>query len=129
REVAIEIRSFSKSAGFTGLRCSYSVIPKHLRASLGGQETSFHSFWKRRQDMKFGSVPYPIQKCAAAVYSPEGQKEVKERLGIYQSQALFLLDGLKSMGFTAYGGIDAPYVWCKTPENMSSWQFFTLLLE
>lgn len=129
REVAIEIRSFSKSAGFTGLRCSYSVIPKNLRAHLGGRETPLHAYWKRRQDMKFGSVPYPIQKCAAAIYSPEGQAEVKERLRVYQEQARFLLDGLKSLGFTAYGGIDAPYVWCKTPKNMGSWEFFTCLLE
>lgn len=129
REVAIEIRSFSKSAGFTGLRCSYSVIPKNLSATLDGEEASIHSYWKRRQDMKFGSVPYPIQKCAAAVYSPEGQAEVKERLRIYQEQARFILDGLKSMGFKVFGGIDSPYIWCKTPRNLSSWDFFNLLLE
>lgn len=129
REVAIEIRSFSKSAGFTGLRCSYSVVPKNLRASLNGRETTLHSYWKRRQDMKFGSVPYPIQKCAAAIYSPEGQAEVKERLGIYKEQARFLLDGLKSLGFTVFGGIDAPYVWCKTPNAIGSWDFFNHLLQ
>ncbi len=129
REVAIEIRSFSKSAGFTGLRCSYTVIPKTLLATLNGRETSLHSYWKRRQDLKFGGVPYPIQKCAAAIYSPEGQTEVKERIRIYQEQTQFLLEGLKKIGLTVFGGINAPYIWCKTPQNMSSWDFFNYLLE
>ncbi len=129
REVAIEIRSFSKSAGFTGLRCSYSIIPKNLRATLAGKEISVHSLWRRRQDMKFGGVPYPIQKCAAAMYSPEGQVEVKETIQTYQERARFLYNGLKSMGFAVYGGIDAPYVWCKTPAGLSSWEYFDQLLE
>ncbi len=129
REVAIEIRSFSKSAGFTGLRCSYSIIPKNLRAKLNGKDVSIHSIWRRRQDMKFGGVPYPIQKCAAAMYSPEGQTELKEMIQVYKERARFLYDGLKSIGFTVYGGMDAPYVWCKTPSGRTSWEFFDHLLE
>jgi len=129
REVAIEIRSFSKSAGFTGLRCSWSVIPKNLSAALNDRQVSIHPFWQRRQMMKFGGVPYPVQKCAAALYSPQGQAEFKERIRGYRQQALFLLEGLKRLGLTVFGGIDAPYVWCKTPGGLSSWEFFDRLLE
>jgi LL-diaminopimelate aminotransferase len=125
KEVAIEIRSFSKTAGFTGLRCSYSVIPKELRV----QDTALHSLWRRRHDTKFGGVPYPVQKCAAAVYTPEGQKEVQGLVQAYKDRASFLCEGLKKLGMTVYGGQDAPYVWCKAPGSLTSWQFFDNLLE
>ncbi|MBF8263619.1 MAG: dapL [Parachlamydiales bacterium] len=128
KEVAIEVRSFSKTAGFTGLRCSYTVVPKELRANLNGSDVSLHSLWRRRHDTKFGGVPYPIQKCAAAFYSPEGNREVKEIIYMYQERARFLVEGLRKIGLTAYGGRDAPYIWCKAPCSMTSWQFFDDLL-
>jgi LL-diaminopimelate aminotransferase len=129
KEVAIEIRSFSKSAGFTGLRCSYTVIPKELRLILDGSDVSLHSLWRRRHETRFGGVPYPIQKCAAAIYSPEGRKEVAAIIQIYKDRARFLLEGLKKIGMTVYGGHDSPYIWCKTPRSLSSWDFFNHLLE
>ena len=125
KEVAIEIRSFSKSAGFTGLRCSYSIVPKELRV----QDTSLHSLWRRRHDTKFGGVPYPVQKCAASIYTPEGHKEVQGIIQMYKDRARFLLEGLKKLKLTVFGGVDAPYVWCKAPQSLTSWQFFDLLLE
>lgn len=129
KEVAIEVRSFSKTAGFTGLRCSYTVVPYTLKVFDFGSFQSLHSFWKRRHDAKFGGVAYPIQKAAAAVYTPEGQKETKERIGIYMDRARFLLDGLLACGLKTYGGVDSPYLWCKTPPKVSSWDFFDLLLD
>ena len=128
-EVAIEIRSFSKTAGFTGLRCSYTVVPHALKIFDFGSLQSLHAFWKRRHDTKFGGVAYPIQKTAAAIYTPEGQKEVKKRIGIYSERARFLLNGLLSLGIKAYGGIDSPYLWCKTPAKINSWNFFDILLK
>ena len=129
KEVAIEIRSFSKNAGFTGLRCSYTIVPKELHASIDGKEVSLHSLWRRRHETRFGGVPYPIQKCAAAIYTPEGQKEIKEMIQTYKDRARFLSDGLKKFGFTIYGGQNAPYIWCKTPRSMGSWDFFDHLLK
>ena len=125
KEIAIEIRSFSKSAGFTGLRCSYSVIPKELRV----QDTSLHALWRRRHDTKFGGVPYPVQKCAASIYTPEGQKEVKDIIQMYKDRSHFFFEGLKKLGYTVFGGVDAPYIWCKAPNSLSSWEFFDQLLE
>lgn len=129
KEVAIEIRSFSKTAGFTGLRCSYTVVPKELSISHGENTISLHSLWRRRHDTKFGGVPYPVQRCAAAIYSSSGKKEVDELLQLYRDRARFLLEGLKKLGFVVYGGKDAPYLWCKTPRSLTSWQFFDQLLE
>ena len=129
KEVAIEIRSFSKTAGFAGLRCSYMVIPKELRASLGGKEVSLHRLYRRLCETKSGGVSYPIQKCAAAVYTPEGQKEVNGILDNYKNCARFLLEGLQKLGWTVFGGVNSPYIWCKTQNNLSSWDFFNLLLE
>ena len=120
REVALEVRSFSKTAGFTGLRCSYLVVPK---------ETSLHAAWLRRTDAKFGGVSYPVQKCAAAIYTPEGSKEVQEIITNYRERTQFLLSGLKKLGYTLYGGTDSPYLFCKTPQGLTSWQFFDHLLE
>lgn len=119
KEVAIEVRSFSKTAGFTGLRCSYTIVPK---------ETALHAAWARRTDAKFGGVSYPVQKCAAAIYTPEGRREVQQTVAGYKERSLFLLEGLKKLGYTVYGGTDSPYLFCKTPEGLTSWQFFDRLL-
>ena len=129
KEVAIEIRSFSKSAAFSGLRCSYTVIPKELRAMFNGNEISLHSLWRRRHETRFGGVPYPIQKCAAAIYTPEGQKEIQGMIQTYKDRTRFLFEGLKKIGLTVYGGQNAPYIWCKTPQSLTSWQFFDQILE
>lgn len=122
KEVAIEMRSFSKMAGFTGLRCAYMVIPKELHTPL-------HPLWVRRVNSKSNGVAYPIQKGALAYYSPEGQRETRAQIAIYQVAAKILREGLKKLGFSIYGGENAPYIWWETPAPHSSWQFFDLLLE
>ncbi len=129
KEVAIEIRSFSKSAGFTGLRCSYTVVPFELKLRDAGAIHSLHSLWKRRVETKSNGVSYPIQRAAAALYTPLGQKAMRETVQSYIERAQFLRDGLKQLGYTVYGGIDSPYVWCKTPPKVTSWEFFDFLLE
>ena len=129
KEAAIEIRSFSKSAGFTGLRCSYLTIPRQIKIRDVGKTHSLHSLWKRRCEMKSNGVSYPVQRAAASLYSPQGKKEKTEIIRSYSERARFLRDGLHHLGFTVYGGIDAPYVWCKAPAKMDSWQFFDSLLE
>lgn len=129
KEVAIEIRSFSKSAGFTGLRCSYTVVPHALKVLDAGSVHSLYHLWKRRCETKFNGVSYPVQKAAAALYSPNGQKETKELLKTYGERARFLKEGLEKLGYTVYGGVDAPYLWCKAPGKMTSWEFFEVLLE
>ena len=128
KEVAVEVRSFSKSAGFTGLRCSYTVIPRQLKIRDAGAIHSLHALWKRRHDTKFNGVAYPVQKAAAALYTPAGQKELKEALLSYAERTSAMREGLIGLGYTVYGGIDAPYIWCKTPERMKSWEFFDHLL-
>lgn len=128
KEVAIEVRSFSKSAGFTGLRCSYTVVPHELKVRDAGALHSLNALWRRRVDTKTNGVSYPIQRAAEALYTPEGQRALTERVRSYNERAKFLLDGLKKMGYPVYGGIDAPYVWCKTPPKISSWDFFDFLL-
>ena len=128
-EVAIEIRSFSKTAGFTGLRCSYTVVPKALKLLEGRQWISLYDLWKRRHDTKFNGVSYPVQKAAAAVYSKKGKEEVKALIDSYLEQATLLLKTLTKGGFKAYGGIDAPYLWVKAPAEATSWHFFDYLLE
>lgn len=125
KKVAIELRSFSKKGGFTNLRCAYHVIPKECLV----KGVSLHTLWKKRTNIKFGGVPYPIQKGAEALYSAKGQKELSLQLQEYQSQKTFLKNQLSNMGLNVYGGKDAPYIWCKTPKNLSSWEFFNLLLE
>ncbi len=122
---AIEFRSFSKTAGFTGTRCAYAVVPKALQR--GG--ASLNAMWNRRQCTKFNGVPYITQRGAEAVYSPEGKKQVKENLAYYQRNAKVIFDGLKSAGLTVSGGVNSPYIWCKTPDGMGSWQFFDMLLK
>jgi len=129
RDVAIEFRSFSKTAGFTGMRCAYTVVPRDLKArNESGELVSLHSLWNRRQSTKFNGVSYPIQKGAAAVFTPEGSAAVKETIAYYMENARIIREGLTSAGITVYGGIDAPYIWLKTPGSATSWEFFDRLL-
>lgn len=130
REVAIELRSFSKTAGFTGVRCGLIVIPKDLMGrKKDGGEHSIHSLWSRRHSTKFNGVSYPVQRGAAAVYSDDGKKQIAEQIAYYMNNAKLMREGLTEAGFEVYGGINAPYVWLKTPDGLSSWQFFDQLLE
>lgn len=122
---AIEFRSFSKTAGFTGVRCGYTVVPK----ALVRDGVSLNSLWSRRQATKFNGVSYITQKAAAATYSPEGRKQVEETIKFYLNNAKVIKEGLIAAGFTAYGGVNSPYVWLKTPDGMTSWEFFDFLLE
>ena len=125
RTCAIEFRSFSKTAGFTGTRCAYTVVPKAL--VRGG--VSLNSLWNRRQCTKFNGVPYVVQKGAAAVYSPEGHAQVRETISFYLNNAKVIREGLAGAGLTVSGGVNSPYVWAKTPDGMGSWEFFDLLLK
>lgn len=125
RTCAIEFRSFSKTAGFTGTRCAYTVVPK----TLVRQGVSLNSLWARRQATKMNGVSYVIQRAAEAVYSPEGQREVVEHIEYYRTNARIIREGLAKAGFEVFGGVNSPYVWMKTPEGLSSWEFFDLLLE
>lgn len=129
REVAIEFKSFSKTAGFTGTRCAFTVVPKELMGrSAAGEAVSLHALWFRRQSTKFNGVPYVIQKAAAAVYTPDGQKQVRDTIDFYMDNARIIRDGLAAIGLTVYGGRNAPYLWAKTPAGLGSWQFFDKLL-
>ena len=129
KEVAIEFRSFSKTAGFTGVRCAYTVVPKELKAyTKTGEEVSLNSLWNRRHGTKFNGVSYPVQRAAEAVYSEEGQKQIKENIAYYMNNAKIIKEGLKSAGYTVYGGISAPYIWLKVPDGLTSWEFFDKLL-
>ena len=129
REVAIEFRSFSKNAGFTGTRCAYTVIPKELMGKTkDGQEVSLNRLWNRRQTTKFNGTPYITQRGAAAIYTEEGQKQIKAMVGYYMENAKIIREGLAEAGLTFYGGVNAPYIWLKTPNNMDSWSFFDKLL-
>ena len=129
RRCAIEFRSFSKTAGFTGLRCGFTVVPRELMGrDSAGREVSLHQLWLRRQSTKFNGASYPIQRGAEALYTPEGHRQVMEIIAYYKENASMLLDGLSSIGLNAYGGVDSPYIWVKTPGGMTSWQFFDRLL-
>ena len=129
REVAIEFRSFSKTAGFTGTRCGYTVIPKAVKGlTKEGQRVEFNRLWNRRHTTKFNGTAYIIQRGAAAIYTPEGQRQVKELIGYYMENARIIREGLEAAGIEAYGGVNAPYIWLKTPNNMPSWDFFDKLL-
>lgn len=122
---AIELRSFSKNAGFTGTRLGFTVIPKDLKCG----DVSLNSLWARRHGTKFNGAPYIIQAAGAAVYTEEGMKQTKEQIDYYMNNARVIRDGLKEAGYLVSGGVNAPYIWLKTPENMTSWQFFDYLLE
>ena len=126
RECAIEIRSFSKNAGFTGVRLGYTVIPKDLKGENG---ESLHALWARRHGTKFNGAPYIVQKAGEAVQSEEGQRETREQIAYYMNNAKVIYEGLKSAGYIVSGGVNAPYIWLKTPDNMTSWEFFDYLLE
>ena len=129
REVAIEFRSYSKSAGFTGLRCAYTVVPKKLFGrDRVGNRYSLNKLWQRRQATKFNGVSYPVQKAAFSLYSEKGQLQMRNLIDYYMENAQIVLHTLKEIGFTCYGGENAPYIWIKTPENMESWTFFDFLL-
>jgi len=129
KEVAIEFRSFSKTAGFTGTRCAYTVVPKEVVAyTKNGEEHQLNKLWNRRQTTKFNGVPYVIQRAAEAVYTEEGQKQIKETIDYYMTNASIIWEGLKSIGLQVFGGVNAPYIWLKTPKGLSSWEFFDKLL-
>ena len=123
---AIELRSFSKNAGFTGLRLAYTVVPKALKDQNG---TSLNALWARRHGTKYNGAPYIVQRAGEAVYTPEGQAQVREMVGKYMKNASYILNGLKEAGYEVYGGVNSPYVWLRTPDQMTTWEFFDYLLE
>ena len=129
REVAIEFRSFSKTAGFTGTRCAYTVVPKELMGkNARGEPVSLNALWLRRQSTKFNGAPYVVQKAAAAVYAPEGQKQVRAVIDYYMENARIIRQGVEAAGLTVYGARNAPYIWVKTPPGLGSWDFFDKVL-
>lgn len=129
KEVAIEFRSFSKTAGFTGTRCAYTVIPKALVGyTKSGEKIALNKLWNRRHTTKFNGVPYIIQRGAEACFSAEGKKQVKATIDYYLNNAKIIREGLTVQGLKVYGGVNSPYIWVKTPDGMSSWQFFDHLL-
>ena len=125
RTCAIELRSFSKNAGFTGTRLGFTVVPKDLKAG----DVALHSLWARRHGTKFNGAPYIVQAAGDAVYSDEGKAQTKAQIAYYMNNAKVISQGLKDAGYTVSGGVNAPYIWLKTPNNMSSWDFFDYLLE
>ena len=125
KNCAIEFRSYSKTAGFTGVRCAYTVIPKELKRN----GVSLNNLWARRQATKFNGVSYITQRAAEAVYSEEGHREVREVIRYYQRNARAIVQGLRGAGFQAWGGVNSPYIWLKTPDDLTSWAFFDQLLE
>ncbi len=133
RRCAIEFRSFSKTAGFTGLRCGYLVIPKEVMGiAEDGAKVPLHQLWNRRHSTKFNGTPYIVQRAAEAVYSPEGQRQIMENIGYYHENARIMKEALEEAGIPAYGGVNGPYVWMRTmgPEGfLSSWEFFDRLLD
>ncbi len=129
-EVAIEFRSFSKKAGFTGTRCGYTVIPKVLSAKTeGGDDKSLHALWSRRHSTKFNGASYPVQKAAAAIFTEEGKKEVQDIIDYYMENARIMRESLSAMGFAVYGGVNAPYVWVMKEGGKSSWDLFDEFLQ
>lgn len=125
RTCAIELRSFSKNAGFTGVRLGFTVIPKDLKCG----DVSLHSLWARRHGTKYNGAPYIVQRAGAAVYSEEGKAQIRQQVAYYMNNAKYILEGLKSAGYTVSGGVNAPYIWLKAPDGMTSWEFFDYLLE
>ena len=129
KDCAIEFRSFSKNAGFTGIRCAFTVIPKSLKGKAGSEDIELWYLWNRRQSTKFNGVSYIVQRGAEAVYSSHGQSQIKRLVSFYMDNAQIIKSSLTSAGFEVFGAINAPYAWIKTPKNMSSWDFFDFLLE
>ena len=129
KEVAIEFRSYSKTAGFTGMRCAFIVVPKELKGyTKAGEEVSINKLWNRRHCTKFNGVSYIVQRAAEAVYTEEGRKQIKENIDYYKENAKIIKQGLEEVGYTVYGGVNSPYVWLKLPDGMKSWDFFDKLL-
>ncbi len=129
KDCAIEFRSFSKHAGFTGIRCGYTVVPKGLKGRNDkGEEVSIHAMWNRRHCTKFNGVSYPVQRAAEAVFSEQGKAECQELINYYMENAKIIGAALREMGIEVYGGENAPYIWLKAPNNMGSWEFFDFLL-
>lgn len=129
KRCAIEFRSFSKTAGFTGVRCALTVVPEELVAhTISGELVHLNRLWNRRQTTKFNGVSYPVQKAAAAVYNEQGWKETRETIDFYMENARIILDGLASAGLAVFGGVNAPYIWLKAPDGLASWDFFDKLL-
>ena len=122
---AIELRSFSKNAGFTGLRLGYTVVPKELIRD----GASLHDMWARRHGTKFNGAPYIVQRAGEAVYTQEGRAQILEQIGYYRGNATVIREGLTDAGYTVYGGVNSPYLWLCTPDGMTSWEFFDDLLE
>ena len=125
KSCAIELKSFSKNAGFTGVRLGYTVVPKELKCG----NVSLHDMWARRHGTKFNGAPYIVQRAGEAVYSAVGKAQLKDQVGYYMKNAKTIKEGLKDAGYEVYGGVNAPYIWLKTPEKMTSWDFFDYLLE
>ena len=125
RTCAIELKSFSKNAGFTGVRLGYAVVPKDLKCG----DVSLHQMWARRHGTKFNGAPYIVQRAGEAVYSEAGKAQLKEQVAYYMKNAAAIKGGLQDAGFEVFGGVNAPYIWLKTPEQMTSWEFFDYLLE
>lgn len=129
RECAIEFKSYSKNAGFTGTRCAYTVVPRELVAyDDEGVEHDLNSLWNRRQTTKFNGVSYPVQRAAQAIYTPQGKKEIQENIDYYMANARIIRESLEEIGLTIFGGVNSPYIWVKTPSGLTSWEFFDLLL-
>ncbi len=130
KEVAIEFKSYSKTAGFTGVRCAYVVVPKNLKGyTKTGEEVALNSLWNRRTCTKFNGVSYIIQRAAEATYSEDGKRQIEENIKFYLENAKIIKEGLEEAGYAVYGGVNSPYVWLKVPKNMTSWEFFDKLLE
>ncbi len=125
RTCAIELRSFSKNAGFTGVRLGFTVIPKELKAG----DVTLHSLWARRHGTKYNGAPYVVQRAGEAVYSETGKEQLKKQVAYYMNNAKYIFDGLKNAGYEVSGGVNAPYIWLKAPNQMTSWEFFDHLLE
>lgn len=129
KKVAIEFRSFSKTAGFTGVRCGYTIVPKELNAfTLTGERVPLNRMWHRRQCTKFNGTSYITQRGAEAVYSPEGKAQIRKTIDYYMTNARIMRESLRNCGLSVYGGENAPYIWLKTPDGLSSWKFFDKLL-
>lgn len=132
KEVAVEFRSYSKTAGFTGLRCGYTVVPKTVMGSVAGEDgkrASLHALWLRRQTTKYNGCPYIVQRTAAATHTPQGGREIRAQIAAYMQNAASIRQAFECLGLHVYGGKDAPYVWVRLPKGMGSWAFFDLLLE
>ncbi|MDR1672166.1 MAG: LL-diaminopimelate aminotransferase [Bacteroidales bacterium] len=129
KQCAIEFHSFSKTAGFTGLRCAYTVVPKELKAyAQEDADISLNTLWKRRQSTKFNGTAYIVQRAAEATYSPEGKQQIRAVIDYYMENARTIKSGLETLNMKVYGGVNAPYIWAKTPYNKSSWEYFDFLL-